>query len=386
MLTAEILIARANQTAKTNRYAAQGLEFLNSILSDLCETYDFALARGVYQFNFNPALSTMYGSGPYPLPLDYLRTSGSSGARGVSKSAWYLYPTPAFPAGQPIYMVPIDLAEFDQYPQFPSQSTPELWATDMGGPVTQRIILATTAKMTLGSFTAVIADGTGVASGLAMAGEGVTAGTTVTATAGVVETIVGDTHTTAIVDNIADTTGLAAGQYVSGNGVPVGTQILTVDSPTQITLTASTTSSLAATDLAITGIVITMSLAAAGTLTAASVFFGIAPVAYVYPPPLGTYPVTVRYQRKMPPLTDVSQYPWFPNDGYLLEELSARMMWIADDSRANEFHMRAGKELQKYADLVDDKTNRSQQIQLDLRNFGGGTPYDRARNTKYQGW
>src|SRR5579859_3705003 len=135
MLTAAQLIADCCQIAKAKAYTTQALDLLNSILGDICETYDLALARGVFQFNFNPALATMYGSGPYPMPLDYLRTSGSSGSSGVSKSTWYLYPTPAFPSGQPIYMVPIDLAEFDLYPQFPNQSTPELWATDMGGPL-----------------------------------------------------------------------------------------------------------------------------------------------------------------------------------------------------------------------------------------------------------
>ena len=135
MLTAFEICEEAVYRAKVPGYLPTfGIRNLNAILSDICQHHDFALARGVHRFSFNPALASMFGSGPYVLPLDYLRTSGSSGATGASGSVWYLYPTPAFPSGQPLYMTPIDLAEFDGYPQFPSQSTPELWATDMGGP------------------------------------------------------------------------------------------------------------------------------------------------------------------------------------------------------------------------------------------------------------
>ncbi len=319
MLTAATLINRACQISKGELYTAQGLDLLNSIQSDLCETYDLALARGVFQFNFNPSLSTMFGSGPYPLPLDYLRTSGSSGAEGVSKSAWYLYPTPAFPAGQPIYMVPIDLAEFDLYPQFPSsQTTPNLWATDMGGPLTQRIVLASTAAITAASTSATVssADAALLSNGLSMAGEGIMPGTTIT----------------------------------------------------------------------ISGTTLTLSLPAVATIAAASVFYGTPPKAYVYPPPLGTYPVTVRYQKKMPDLTNTGQIPWFPNEGYLIEELSARLMWITDDSRAGEYADRALARLRGYLDLMDDKTNRAQAVQLDLRNYGSGSSWANARLTKHQGW
>ena len=33
---------------------------------------------------------------------------------GVTKSAWFLYPAPSFPNGQPMPLVPIDLGEFDE--------------------------------------------------------------------------------------------------------------------------------------------------------------------------------------------------------------------------------------------------------------------------------
>lgn len=323
MLTAAQIISHALEIARAPLYTTQAQDLFNAILSDLCQEYDLALARGLFQFNFNPSLVTMYGSGPYPLPLDYLRTSGSSGATGTSRSAWYLYPTPAFPQGQPIFMTPIDLAQFDMLPQFPNQSTPELWATDVGGPITERLTLVTTAALTRTSTAAVLASSTGAAQGQAIAGEGIVPGTTITALAGVNATL---------------------------------------------------------------------SNAATKTIAAASVFLGIAPVGYAYPPPLGNYPVSIRYQRQMPPVTDLTQVPWFPNDGYLIEELAGRVMALTDDSRAQEYigngqaPGRSGMRLKKYLALSDDKTNRAQQVQLDPRSFGGGTAYSRASITKSQGW
>jgi hypothetical protein len=318
MLTASRITIDAQQIAKVRGFTTQALDQINAVLSDLCQTTDLALARGQFNFNFNPQLTSLFGSGPYPLPLDYLRTSGSSGARGVTRSAWYLYPAPAFPAGQPIFMTPIDLAEFDLFPQLPSQSTPELWCTDMGGPLTQRIILATAMATTLNGVTATPVSVVGLVPGLGVAGEGIKPGTTIAT-------------------------------------VP--------------------------------GATITLSLPATATLAAASVFFGIAPVAYVYPAPLGTYPVTVRYQRMMPPLIDLTQYPWFPMDSYMIYMLASKLMAFAGDDRIDRFEARAMKELGRYLGLSDDKTNRAQQVQHDGRMFGhGGAGGQNLRNTKNMGW
>ncbi len=322
MLTAAEILEEAVFRSKvgTGYTATFGLRNLNASLSDICQHYDFALARGVFNFNFNPALATMYGSGPYPLPLDYLRTSGSSGATGASTSAWYLYPTPAFPSGQPIYMVPIDLAEFDQYPQFPNQSTPGLWATDMGAPLNQRIVLTTTADTTgTNGFLANCVSTEGLTVGLSCAGEGIVPGSVITA--------------------INATIGL-------------------------VTLDQDTTQAR----------------------SGASVFFGVPPVAYVYPPPLGSYPVTVRYQRQMPPIASQFTVPWFPDEGYLINDVAARLAELSDDERTDRFYARAQLRMQKYAAKADDKVNRAQAVQLDARNFGGGTAYGRVKNTKWAGY
>jgi hypothetical protein len=386
VLTAARIITDAKQIAKVRGFDAQALDAINEILSDLCEDHDLALARGQFNFNFDPNLSgSLFGSGPYPLPLDYLRTSGSSGARGVTKSAFYLYPAPALPAGQPIFMTPIDLAEFDLFAKLPSQSTPELWCTDMGGPLTQRIILATAAALTSGSTTGTLADTTGLYDGLAMAGEGITPGTVMT-TAPFTQTTTGDTHTSTTVDNIPTPAWdlIRLGDTVTATDISTTVAALPMSGTVTLTATASGSN---------TGEAITfarpllLSLPATMTLAAASVYFGIAPVAYVYPAPLGTYPVTVRYQRMMPPLIDLNSYAWFPKDGYMVNKTAAKLCRYSDDSRTDRFEAIAARELGQYLGLSDDKTNRSQAVQLDGRNYGTSALGGRnLRNTKFAGW
>src|SRR5216684_4425057 len=151
MRTAANIIAQALRIAKAPNYTADALDTLNSILSDLCQSYDFALARGLFSFNFNPGLTTAFGSGPYSLPLDYLRASGSSG-ESQKTFFWTLN-------GVPYPMVPVDLSEFDmQVQQAGLQSYPWLWATDMGGTLTDRIVAIKDASTTAGSTTVTVAD------------------------------------------------------------------------------------------------------------------------------------------------------------------------------------------------------------------------------------
>ena len=323
MLVAREIIEEACYRAKVPGYSGTfALRNLNAILGDICQHHDFGLARGEYNFNFNPSLASLFGSGPYQLPLDYLRTSGSSGAAGASNSAWYKYPAPEFPLGyQVIAMTPIDLAEFDQFAQFASgKSLPGLWATDMGAPLTQRIVLTTTGDVT---------------------------------------------GTDAVVSNLPSIVGLVVGLSCAGVGIEPGSRILSINTTTnQVTLSSNTT----------------------GSVDQASIFFGIAPVAYVYPPPIGSYPVTVRYQRQMPDITDVMQTPWFPDTGYLITELASRLCEISDDARATTLQAIAKQRMGQYLAKADDHTNRAQSIQLDPRFYGAGTPYMRARNTKYAGW
>ncbi len=143
-LTFDQICTIACETAHSPGKIGFARQFLNQILSDLCEQYDFADARGIYLFNFNPSLSSatlpggQFGSGPYGLPLDYLRASGSSGSSGSQKFAiWYLN-------GTPYPMIPCDLAEFDiQIQQAGLQSYPWMVTTNMGDVVTDRFSLVT---------------------------------------------------------------------------------------------------------------------------------------------------------------------------------------------------------------------------------------------------
>lgn len=129
-LTTAQLIARACSKAKVPGYTAQGLQELNVVLGDLCQTYDLALARGLFTGTFPTTQTTVNGviifGGPITLPADYLRTSGSTGGEGAQKSVWWDLLGVQYP------MVPCDLAEFDmQVQQAGIQSYPWLWATDM---------------------------------------------------------------------------------------------------------------------------------------------------------------------------------------------------------------------------------------------------------------
>lgn len=323
--TAASILSRALYIAKAPNYTSLGLQFLNAILSDLCQTYDFALARGEFNFVFNQQLVTTGGgnivtSGPNPLPLDYLRTSGSSGSSGTGKSSiWYLQ-------GVPYPMIPCDLAEFDiQVQQAGLQSYPWLWATDMS---LRSIALATAGNLANGSTT---------------------------------------------VNNLLATSGLVAGLSVAGYGIVPGTTVLSVS-----------------------GITCVLSQPAMATTAGqmSPLTFGTPPVGFAYPPPSGAYNVMIRYQRQMPDLTQAQvvagAYPWFDNDGYLVDELAGRMMQITDDARVVEYlgdgerEGRAARKLGDYLQLKDDESNRSHSVQLDRRTFGPS--FDRLPNTKTIGW
>lgn len=75
-LTAAQIVTVATQIAKVPGYTAQAGAFLNSILSDLNQTYDLAAALETTRtLTLNPGSgqSPGAGSGPYTLPDDYLR-------------------------------------------------------------------------------------------------------------------------------------------------------------------------------------------------------------------------------------------------------------------------------------------------------------------------
>jgi hypothetical protein len=141
-LTATQIVTLAGQIAKTPGMTAQGGQFLNVILEELAQNYDFDLAKGTYNFTFPVAtraignLNASLASGPIFLPADYLRAK-----RG--DIMW-------FNAGFPMQLVPIDLDEFDRLVQTPGlMSFPTIFATDMSQPQ----ILLTQAGSNSGSTT-----------------------------------------------------------------------------------------------------------------------------------------------------------------------------------------------------------------------------------------
>lgn len=115
-MTAAQIVTRSCQIARVPGFTVQGGQSLNVILSELCQTYDFALARGLFAYLFNSATGT--NSGPYAMPADYLRTE--------KDEAWYTVD------GVPYRMVSIDLAEYDNLVQQTGIANfPQYFATDM---------------------------------------------------------------------------------------------------------------------------------------------------------------------------------------------------------------------------------------------------------------
>lgn len=124
-LTAAQICTRAAAIAKFNGATSVAGLYLNAVLQELCQTYDFELARKNYVFDFNPSSTTtvafpnnVAGSGPYTLPADYLRCQ-------KGEFLWYLN-------GVPYPMIAVDMAEFDRLVQQANmQSYPAIFATDM---------------------------------------------------------------------------------------------------------------------------------------------------------------------------------------------------------------------------------------------------------------
>lgn len=115
--TAAQICTLAAQIAKCPGFTSQSGQFLNIILEDLCQTYDFALARSTFPFSFNSSTGT--GAGPYTMPADYLRVPRGDGEFFTIN-------------GVPYRMTPVDLEEYRRLPQTPGfQDYPQLFATDM---------------------------------------------------------------------------------------------------------------------------------------------------------------------------------------------------------------------------------------------------------------
>lgn len=119
------------------------------------------------------------------------------------------------------------------------------------------------------------------------------------------------------------------------------------------------------------------------------------PVAYFWPPPSGSYPVTQRYYSQMPAIVapeTSAVAPWFPNTNYLQTRLEGELCKLADDERCEAFlsdneeahPMGAGVILRKYLRMKDDSEGRAKTVTLDKRRFANN--WNALPNTKNIGW
>lgn len=115
-LTSAQIVSLATQIARCPGYTSQAGQLLNSLLADLAQTFDFALARTSTTVTFNSGGYT--GSGPYPLPADFLRAL-PNGVFFVLNGITY-------------ELTPIDLDEYDALPQTTGfMSYPSTYTTNM---------------------------------------------------------------------------------------------------------------------------------------------------------------------------------------------------------------------------------------------------------------
>jgi hypothetical protein len=75
-LSGNQIIALATQAARCPGYVSQAQQFLNATLQELAQDYDFQVIRKSFNFNFSTTASGLGyapGSGPNPMPADFLR-------------------------------------------------------------------------------------------------------------------------------------------------------------------------------------------------------------------------------------------------------------------------------------------------------------------------
>src|SRR5208337_3122916 len=114
-LQAQQIVSLACQEAKVPAWTTQAGQRLNLILSELCTDYDLSVARATFNFNFNS--STGMNSGPYTLPLNWLRAD--------KDDVFYTI------QGVKYVMIPETLAQFNsQVQQAGLNAYPENYAVD----------------------------------------------------------------------------------------------------------------------------------------------------------------------------------------------------------------------------------------------------------------
>jgi hypothetical protein len=117
-LTAAQIVTLACQDARCPGFTSQAGQTLNAILSDLCQTYDFAVCKKTFSFNLPTSQINSLGQAYQNLPSDYLR--------GIRNECFYVI------SGVPYPMIPCDQEEFDMLVQQAGLANfPVFYATDM---------------------------------------------------------------------------------------------------------------------------------------------------------------------------------------------------------------------------------------------------------------
>lgn len=174
-LTSQQICAAARSRAKAPGYTLQSGQYLNSLLQEIAQTYDFAVNKRAFNFQLTTAtapignLQANLASGPFTLPPDYLR---------AKRGDVIYYPTPNWP----VRLIPVDLDEFDvQVQQAGFQNFPILWATDV---TIRKDVVSTTGNTTAGSGTlSNIGNLNGIAVGMGVWGDAISPGTVTLVTA-----------------------------------------------------------------------------------------------------------------------------------------------------------------------------------------------------------
>jgi hypothetical protein len=120
-LTTAQILDLAQQIAKVPAFTSQALSFLNAILQELAQDYDFNVIRKTFTFNFTTSAAGYGyapGSGPNVMPTDFLRLH----RRG---SYYYIVQVP-------YKLIGVTQEEFDAFVQQPGlQSYPYLAYVDV---------------------------------------------------------------------------------------------------------------------------------------------------------------------------------------------------------------------------------------------------------------
>lgn len=111
------------------------------------------------------------------------------------------------------------------------------------------------------------------------------------------------------------------------------------------------------------------------------------PQIYFWPPPNAAYLVNVRYIRLRADIATPETsavIPWFPEQQYLIQELTAQLMELTNDDRADSFHKKADALLTKWLTIQRDDESYVRTVKLDRNRFS--TPWTQLKNTKSVGF